>query len=48
MSDSRINERVKNARLAVDRARTPEAPVKARKDLAHALRLKDQWKGTWR
>lgn len=48
MADSKIDKRVKNARLAVDRARTPEAQVKARKDLAHALRLKDQWKATRR
>lgn len=48
MSDSKIDKRVKNARLAVDRARTPEAHLKARKDLAHALRLKDQWKATRR
>lgn len=48
MTASRIDKRVKNARLAVERATTPEAASQARKDLAHALRLKDQWKVTRR
>ncbi|WP_238529228.1 hypothetical protein [Dietzia alimentaria] len=48
MSMSAIDKRIKNARLAVDRARDPETVRRARKDLAHALRLKDQWKATKR
>lgn len=48
MSSSKIDKRIKNARLAVARARTPDALTKAHKDLAHALRLKDQWKATRR
>lgn len=48
MTASKIDKRVKNARLAVQRATTSEAASQARKDLAHALRLKDQWKVTRR
>ena len=45
---SKIDKRVKNARLAVQRARTPEQKARAERDLATALRAKDMGKATKR
>lgn len=48
MTASKIDKRVKNARLAVQRARTPEQKARAERDLAAALRAKDTGKVTRR
>ena len=38
---SKVDKRVKNARLAVQRARTPQQKARAERDLTAALRAKD-------
>ena len=48
MSLSKVDKRVKNARLAVQRATTPEQKARAERDLAAALRAKDMGKATKR
>ena len=48
MTASKIDKRVKNARLAVQRATTPEQKARAERDLAAALRAKDMGKVTKR
>ena len=48
MTTSKIDKRVKNARLAVERATTPEQKARAERDLAAALRAKDMGKVTKR
>ena len=48
MSLSKIDKRVKNARLAVERATTPQQKARAERDLAAALRAKDTGKVTKR
>ena len=48
MSASKIDKRVKNARLAVQRATTPEQKARAERDLTTALRVKNTGKVTRR
>ena len=48
MSASKIDKRIKNARLAVERATTPEQKARAERDLAAALRAKNMGKVTKR
>ena len=48
MSASKIDKRVKNARLAIERATTPQQKARAERDLATALRVKDEMKVTRR
>ena len=48
MGASKIDKRVKNARLAVQRATTPQQKARAERDLAAALHAKDTGKVTRR
>ena len=48
MTASQVDKRIKNARLAVERATTPQQKARAERDLATALRVKDEMKVTRR
>ena len=48
MTASRIDKRIKNARLAVQRATTPGQKARAERDLAAALHAKNTGKATKR
>ena len=48
MTASQVDKRIKNARLAVERATTPQQKARAERDLAAALRAKDMGKATKR
>lgn len=45
MASSKIDKQIKNARLGIERAPGPQARLKAEKNLAEALRLKEEMRG---